>query len=60
MKSALCTGKVFIQMIYIVWLMMVPISEAEFKYVENNCVEELENLFSKEQIDIHIIYIENQ
>ncbi|PZL73779.1 hypothetical protein CI088_07955 [Enterococcus plantarum] len=38
--------------VHITWLMLIPISDKEFKFIRNNSVEELEDLFKKNEIDI--------
>ncbi len=35
------------------WLLLVPISDAEFKFLQNNGSEVLEDKFVAEQIDIY-------
>lgn len=40
----------------IAWLLIVPISDNEFYYAEENGYDELENIFEKENIDVFNLY----
>lgn len=45
--------------IYVAWLMMVPISEEEYKYACKNGIEALETLFEEKDIDIYNLHRES-
>ena len=50
---------IFVNDLCVSWLMIVPVSEAEYNYAGKNGIEKLENLFVEKQIDIYNIYRES-
>ena len=45
--------------VYIAWLMVVPISDAEYNYAKENGIDSLEEVFEEKQIDVYNIYRES-
>lgn len=50
------TESLLIENTYIAWLMIVPISHAEYEFAKKSGVDELEKIFEKNEIDIYNIY----